>query len=381
MAQITETLFPSSATSGIETWEIWKKCELVNALWPHVSMHPDNLAEGDYAAFFYYIGKMVQNFHSHRMGFASQDFGSILRIVQTLRENQSLTLEQMTAEVKRSYLNVSDSAVCRSIELAIRLWLCLNVYAQDGQTVGTITPRDTRVYWNKNEQLGRMVESQFPEDRGNVAIGTSQFQIDTFFTLANLKAICRLRIRWTNNLRDHLRIEGRRGRRILSVYQHKVCLVNHHLDPQSFIPKPVLSEAIRTLDILLPLGDATTERLLAQSGVSMCGPFEARRMHDLDEFKYWRNNLAQLLEILNGPPESFSQTLLDTRNIAQWATVWIAVFGIFLLTIVFGVLATVYSIKQYRLAAVSYEISVKSFQLSLAVACQQKTAPLPGFCD
>jgi NhaP-type Na+/H+ and K+/H+ antiporter len=106
-----------------------------------------------------------------------------------------------------------------------------------------------------------------------------------------------------------------------------------------------------------------------------------RRDHDLHDFKYWRNELAALIYLFDGPPETALQTLRDTRNVSQWVTIWVAVFGIFILTIVFGVLATVYSVKQYKLAVESYKLSGKAFELSLAQACHQNSAPLPGFCD
>jgi hypothetical protein len=67
---------------------------------------------------------------------------------------------------------------------------------------------------------------------------TTRYQIDDSFTLANLKRICRLHIRWTNNIRDHLRLEGKQGKRTLSVFQHRIFLLNHYNELVSIIPKP-----------------------------------------------------------------------------------------------------------------------------------------------
>jgi hypothetical protein len=82
--------------------------------------------------------------------------------------------------------------------------------------------------------------------------------------------------------------------------------------------------------------------------------------------------MLHLLRLLNGNPETFTQTLSDTHNLSEFATLWIAVFGVFCLSILFGVLATVYSIKQFNVA-------VKSYDLALALACHE-VPTLPGFC-
>jgi hypothetical protein len=64
--------------------------------------------------------------------------------------------------------------------------------------------------------------------------------------------------------------------------------------------------------------------------------------------------------------------LIQSRTLGQLLTLWVAIVGVFALTILFGILATVYSVKQYR-------VSVGSSQLALALACVEQPT-LPGFC-
>jgi hypothetical protein len=379
MATTKEELFSRSITEKIHNWGKWKKWNIVNALWPNMNTGLGSFVEEDYVLFFVYVARTLKGLRSCEMHFASQDFESLLQIIQTIRQNRSSTLEDTIARAREKFPGASDAAVGRSIELAIRLWLGLNVYVENNWPIGRLNTRDSHTRWYNSQKADQFVELLFPEDRTGGWTTSTRFQIDGSLTLANLKNLCGLHIRWTSNLQDHLRLTGQRGHRTLSFYQHEICLNNHHREPDPIIPKPVLNEALRTFDILLPRGDAATDKLLKQSGVSICGAREPRWVSDLEEFKYWRNNMVQLLEILHGPPESLSQALLDRRNPAQWSSLWIAVFGAFLLTIVFGILTTTYSIKQYQVAIASYELSVKSFQLSVATACQQKTAPLPGF--
>lgn len=371
----TDPLFPPPIFDKQRT------CELVNAFWPDLEVRtPEDLIEDDYSTLINHIATYLQELSPYASEFAAKTFESLFLIISKLGEDRAVTRDGLQEHLKSCYLNTPESSIRRSVDLAIRLWLGLNVSSI--ASVGPRNARDSRIIWRSNEQFGQMVAAQFPKNTGRPPAST--FPLDEAFTAVNLRNICRLQIRWTSNLQDHLKISGPRGHRVLSIYQHKVCLINHFKGPQKeIIGENVLKETIRTLDLLFPLADANTEAFLKEEGICMHS-FHGHTITSsisINDFDVWRPKLEQLLGLFNGPPESVAQTLLDTRNINQWITLWIAIFGVFLLTTVFGILATVYTIKQYRLAVVSYDLSVDSFQLSRLVACQQKTEPLPGFCD
>jgi hypothetical protein len=328
----------------------------------------------DYAVLFSFWGKTLENLHHHASKFATQEWDGLLSMVTCLNSNRTIKRGAQVEHFKKTYLNTSDADITRSIELAVRLWLGINVCSK-GLSIGPTNPRDCRVEWQDDQTLDEMVTAQFRRDASREQL--SHISFDESFTAVNLKNICRLRIRWTDNLIDHLKLEGPRGQRQLSVYRHKVCLVNHRMGPgPTIIPVDVLDEAIRTLELLFPFGDPRTESLLKDAKVLFWTVSPSRSLRDshLDDFRYWRSNLAQLSNLLHGPPETVIQTLLDTRNVSQFATLWVAILGVFFLTIIFGILSTIYSAKQYRVA-------VKSYELALAQACQQNSISLPGFCD
>jgi hypothetical protein len=356
-------------TSGLETE---RKRATIHAFWPHL-----NLAEHDslenYTAWFDFLGKTLQSLHPHASKFATQEWDGLLSTVTILSANRTMARKTLTAHVKKEYLNTNDAAIGRSIELAARFWLGINVRSKS-LSIGPRNPRDCHVDWQDDQSLQEMIVRQFPPDTSKTKFTDISF--DESFTAASLKNICRLHIRWTDNLIDHLKLEGPRGRRCLSIYRHRVCLANHRGGPgPTIIPAEILDEAIRTLDLLFPFGDPKTEALLEQEKVRLWTdfPFVTYRATELDEFKHWRSNLAQLSRIFSGPPETVLQTLFDTRNISQFATLWVAIFGVFFLTILFGVLSTVYSVKQYRVA-------LKSYELALAQACQETPMTLSRFC-
>lgn len=374
MSLTSGRLFSKSSLADVVKLETEQKCELINAFWPHLHLVEQDYVGEDYTAFFDFIGKTLQNLHPHAPKFASQELDGLLAIVRNLTTNRTLVRKVITEDIKKDYLNTCDAAIARSIELSVRFWLGINVSSRR-LSVGPRNPRDSRIDWQDDQSLDEMVAAQFPQGTSRTALTDSP--LDESFTAINLKNVCRLHIRWTDNLIDHLKLEGPRGQRSLSIYRHKICLINHRKGPEpTIIQAEILDEAIRTLDFLFPFGDPKTEEFLKDEKVQLytVDPSELPRATGLGEFKYWRNTLAQLLNLLNGPPETVAQTLLDTRNLSQFATLWVAIFGVFLLTILFGILTTVYAIKQYRLA-------VKSYELSLALACQQITTPLPGFCN
>ncbi|KAH7070516.1 hypothetical protein BKA63DRAFT_420630 [Paraphoma chrysanthemicola] len=374
MSLTSRRLFSKSSLADTLSLGPEGKCAIINTFWPHLDLSEQDYIDKDYALWFSLLGKTLQSFHPHASKFATQEWDGLLSMVTSLNANRAVTRRAQVEDIKMTCLNTGDAAIVRSIELAVRLWLGINVCSK-GLSVGPANPRDRRIDWQEDQSLDEMVAAQFTRSASKAEFAHIPF--DESFTAANLKNICRVHIRWTDNLVDHLKLEGPRGHRRLSVYRHKLCLVNHRKGPEpTIIPADVLDEAIRTLDLLFPFGDQRTEAFLEEEEIELwtMSPSESPRAADLDDFKYWKSNLAQLSGLFYGPPETVVQTLLDTRNTSQFATLWVAIFGVFFLTIMFGVLSTVYSVKQYRVA-------IKAYELALAQACQQKSTPLSGFCD
>ncbi|KAI4929285.1 uncharacterized protein J4E92_004949, partial [Alternaria infectoria] len=351
-----------------------KKCELINAFWPHLNLTQGDYNDENYKSLLSFWGETLQSLMSHRKEFAVQDWDDLRKIVVQIRLNPGNKRRVLTDEIKKAYHKPSDEEIACSIELVVQLWLGIRVHSTP-PSLGPVNLRDTQIHWPNDQSFESMVTGPFLRGTKK-AQSAAYFLFDDSFTAAALKKTCRLRIHWTDSLVDHLKMEGTRGKRQLSIFKHKISLVNHRNEPNAtIIPADVLDETIRTLDLLFPFGDKPTKTFLEHSHVNMeiLNPLELPRATELDEFLYWRSRLAQLLSLFHGPPETVRQTLVDSRNIAQFATIWVAIFGVFFLTILFGVLSTVYSAKQYNVA-------VESYQLALAQACCQQTSPLLPIC-
>ncbi|KAJ4377208.1 hypothetical protein N0V83_000031 [Neocucurbitaria cava] len=373
MTSTNERLFSKSVYTDLVRLPTQRKCHVINTFWPHLKLDEEAYIQEDYSDLFEHIGRVLSSLHQHETKFDDKFLDSLLATLTELTAHRISTKEALVTKIKSKYSDARDDAVARSVELTARLWLGVHVSSRQ-LSVGPINPRDTRIEWPNDQPLDQIVAAQFRQ-RFLRAVD-DEYSLDDSFTVVNLKAICRIHIRWTDNLVDHLKLEGPRGHRILSIYRHKICLVNHLKGPDpTVIERGVLDEAIRTLDLLFPFGDLKTAEFLKAERVHFHSmpPSEFSQPINLAEFTYWRNNLSQLLRLLNGPPETIAQTLLDRRNLSQFATLWVAIFGVFFLTILFGILATVYSIKQYRIA-------VRSYELALVLACREDPT-IPGFCQ
>jgi hypothetical protein len=180
----------------------------------------------------------------------------------------------------------------------VHLWLGINTRSK-ALHVGRLNPRDSSVGWPDDQPLERVIASQFRQ-KTLIAI-EDELSFNDSFTVVNLKDICLVQIWWTDNLFDHLKLEGPRGKRILSMYRRKPCLINHcNADSSAIFGIDVVEEAIRTLDLLFLFGDTKTRKFLGEEGVRFHNtrPSRLSKPTNLCEFHYWRGNLGLLLKLM-----------------------------------------------------------------------------------
>ena len=371
-----EPLFSGPASQNYERFSKQQKRELIKPFWPHLD---DETPEDEYRELFQFVGETLRQLRPYAGHFAFKTFEGLFNTIQFLRDNPGSARDEIAEELKsKIYMDYSEDQIIKSMELSVRLWLGLNVRFS-GRFVGAVNPRRGDLNWKGDETLHTMANFHFAKAKNVVCTDS---ELDDL-SAEKLKRVCLLHIEWTDCLNDHLKLTGNRGKRTLHIYQQKSTLANHE-NAGSPIPDAVLDEAICSLELLLPIGDPDTRRLLTKAGklslLRQSWPQKDPPLN-LDEFVYWKPHLRRLLDLLHGAPESFLQRLIDTRDIGQWAALWVGILGILILTLLFGILATIYAIKQYFLALEAYKISVKSYELALILACQQNATLLPGLCN
>ena len=289
--------------------------------------------------------------------FAIQKYQDLGAVVQCLNEHSDETRMKIATRLEALFPQSSQDAILRSVDLAVRLWMTLNLRARD-LPVGPWESDVTTVEWERKQSLHNLVAATFPKcGKGLSLPAFDQNHIDPAFNIMTLRKICRVKVQWTHNLKDHLRFDHSTW--TVYIFPHKVCLLNH-FEWCNVYPKDFLLETMRTLDLLFPYGDSSTETWLEENNQPFhrtSTSYMQSRASDLAEFRYWRQRLMELYHVFRQPPTTVYRLWHDRRNPMQWYTFWLAVL-IAVLSIVFGSLGTYIGFRQIQLAEQSIQISL-----------------------
>jgi len=355
----SSSFFIKSIAEALNELSREEKYKLVSKFWPHSGLLLEQFNEDDYNAFIRYLGGELSLLHQHRHKFAVETFDATIELVQFLKDHRSKSLSSLIQTLNERFLNFDEKAIQRSLELSIRLGLTLNVNSPS-VAVGSIFRHESNFEWPAETSLDSLIQNQFSK----TILGgdtKARSRIDPAFTAAYLVNICGIKLHWTNNLSNHLEFD-RKGQ-ILTIYQHKICLINHiKAEEDTLVPKDVLEEALDTLVLLFPFGDSSIKQLLARDGQSAfygLGNCNRNRSLDLARYKYWNEELQDLIDAFNEPPRSWKQLLTDRRNMMDWAAFWIAVMVavLTLVSIPCNIVQAVYSVKGYHLTLMQANIT------------------------
>ncbi|KAK0511994.1 hypothetical protein JMJ35_005122 [Cladonia borealis] len=265
-----------------------------------------------------------------------QTHREILRIVSFLQANLS-----RGEIVTKLHVQCGDEdLVAASIDLAARIWLTLSI----GTLPNSLSP-GTSVAWNDG-CLSSTVHSvwSLPQLSDSIKLPKS-------FHAANIEKIAGIKIEWTSNLADHLRLEDDDTR--VLIYHQLSFLEIHKEDRRSIFPDGLIEETICTMGLLIPSADKTSrnwfhkkqKELGLDPKAGTYGPLNAAK-RQIEHFKYWRDRLTVLKQTFDeSEPKTISLWWYDDRKKVQWYTFWIAAL-VLLLTILFGLTQSVAGVVQ-----------------------------------
>ncbi|KAI4094400.1 MAG: hypothetical protein L6R37_007250 [Teloschistes peruensis] len=274
---------------------------------------------------------------------AIKDCEDLFHVVNVLRTNQEHRRPGIRQRLLSRFGTSNDLAINRSLNLALRSWLMINVQEP---TFAGLRHGVTSVEWDDERTLPAFIESLFPPSRWP-EISPQSTRLGPHFTAAFMQRVCGLSIEWTTSLHDHLRLDSlRKALKVFPYKCHLQALIDSHRNgsQQQRLPLPVkiLQETILSLDLLFPFWDSRTITLLAKEKQDFheYGPFEATRRLTLLDFDHWRDRLLELHEeIFQSPPVSWAQLWRDRRSPQQFWTFWIAI--IILILTSFSTVATI----------------------------------------
>lgn len=246
-----------------------------------------------------------------------------------------------------------------SIRLVVRLVAMVDT--------GPVSPRCIQGYtpleWADDQPNLRIFLGEYFTPKASIA---DFLQFGALFNAPNLERYVDLKIHWTDNLNNHLRLmnEGT----VLCIFHHVAFLRSSKRwvwtepwqyilvdDRSTIFPVGFLEEPLRTLELLFPSNDMTTQKWLSREACSKTSsthldsglqdldrlkPYE----RTLDNFTFWRDELIELKERFEQPHlTSISQLWYDRRNRSQWITFWFGLVIAFatLLTLILEVFQTI----------------------------------------
>lgn len=116
-----------------------------------------------------------------------------------------------------------DLSLDRIADLTIRLWLMINV-RDDSLSMSLWRPQQS-ARWDEPDSMDTFIARQFPTSSTKPELKQSRLEVT--FTVAYMVRTCKLQVRWTDDLVNHLRLDRKPGSKELSIFPHKAFLVAH----------------------------------------------------------------------------------------------------------------------------------------------------------
>lgn len=135
---------------------------------------------------------------------AAKTHDDIVHIVNTLHTNKANPRSYVTVELLEHFPGSNGLSIDRSVDLAVRLWLMLNVGDED---LPTRDPQKVLMPWEDETSIEDLISRHFRESIST--LGLRERRLDPNFTAANMVKLCVLQLRWADCIEDHLRLDRR----------------------------------------------------------------------------------------------------------------------------------------------------------------------------
>lgn len=179
-------------------------------------------------------------------------------ISDIMQQIQAKTRSEITSDLLQGVPNGTehaDEAVNTFLTFIIRVWLM----CRTGDFPGEPRQGQNSVPWLEESTLSGALENHFHQNIMNG--GEEKLRLEKAFKACNFERYGGIRIIWTSNLLDHLRLYDPSDED--EPYQlllfHHVGLLEYHQKGEIF-PEGLVEETLRTLALLLPKYDLATEK-------------------------------------------------------------------------------------------------------------------------
>lgn len=157
-------------------------------------------------------------------GLDTKTHKDLMHIRDIIFESRTEPRSVVRARIRPNLATEDDLSLDRIVDLTIRLWLMVNV-RDDSLSMSLWRPQQFSARWDESESLVKFLAHQFPISTTKLEL--KQSRLEMTFTVAYMVRTCRLQIKWTDDLVNHLRLDRGPDSKTLSIFPHKAFLVAH----------------------------------------------------------------------------------------------------------------------------------------------------------
>lgn len=289
--------------------------------------------------YFQYYQKTVESCRAHTTTVSHEKITELVTLLKTPGTTRKSAELKIRKQLPEEEFEDSDDIVEDSINLAAQLLLMMptGVLHTLGRSVAI--SGETRLNWTSGGMSDLINTEFYPQ-----LVLKESVKLEKIFNARNLERIAGIKIIWTSNLADHLRL--RDDDKAVEIFHHASFLHFHQND--SIFAPGLITEALNTLALLLPSHDPSLKSwFLSISSTHLldplareCGSLKTSE-RQITNFSIWHDRLVILKQAFDeAEPSSIKNWWCDRRKRVQWYTFWVAavVLG---LTILFGLVQSV----------------------------------------
>jgi hypothetical protein len=178
------------------------RCGLINKLWK-CNLTIRSFAEDQpFDSFFeYYEEQCASALHDGRNRTLCQTHQDLIDVVEELRDNQATRgsiQTQLQSKLNTPHPADKEELLSDAVDLATRIFLMTSV----GSFRNVAGPFQRTLQWKQDESLPDLLKREF-SDQIQV---TDNVKLERLFTARSIEKIVGIKIKWTSNLADHLRL-------------------------------------------------------------------------------------------------------------------------------------------------------------------------------
>ncbi|KAF4631367.1 hypothetical protein G7Y89_g6763 [Cudoniella acicularis] len=302
-------------------------------------------------SYFSYYEDVVENSPASSLTDSHQSIADTVALIRSAKTTKTAVEDYLRKRLPKDEVEDSDDLIGDAIRLATRLLIMMPIEGLNTRGLTMRVSGETKIRWEVGP-IARVINSYIsPGVFGFGQLKREPVKLGRIFNARILERIASVKIRWTSNLADHLRMRDEDT--VVEIFHNASFLKLHqHCQTQEqVLPSEFLDETLKTLALLMPEHDKDTEKWFKKHQAKVqkqgklpldplvreCGQLKAEQ-RNIESFNYWQERLAILKQVFDeAEPKNIKQWWHDRRKLVQWSTFWVAAL-VLILTIVFGLI-------------------------------------------